>query len=91
MWVAEGLAAPRPCPCPRPCQETYGESPWLAGRMGVAATNALQARSAGDFLLVSSVTRHFLGYHGATDIFPQVRRAVAAGAATAAGRPAPSA
>ena len=52
-------------------QETYGESPWLASRMGVAATTALQARTADDFLMVSSVTRHFLGYHGANDIFPQ--------------------
>ena len=49
--------------------ECYGEDPLLAAAMGVSATQALQNRSEdGRWLLSSSVTRHWLGYHGANDL-----------------------
>jgi beta-glucosidase len=49
--------------------ECYGECPVLAAAMGVSATLALQNRSAdGRWLLSSSVTRHWLGFHGANDL-----------------------
>ena len=48
-------------------QETYGEDPELVSKMGVAATRALQNDTAG-FRLVASMARHWLGYHGATDL-----------------------
>ena len=49
-------------------QETYGECPTLISAMGVAATQELQSRTSQGFLQVASMTRHFLGYHGATDL-----------------------
>ena len=49
--------------------ETYGEDPYLSMAMGVAATRALQNRSADRrWLATSQVTRHYLGYHGANDL-----------------------
>ena len=49
--------------------ETYGEDPYLSAAMGIAATRALQNRSADRRWLASSqVTRHYLGYHGANDL-----------------------
>jgi len=48
--------------------ETYGEDPVLSAAMGVAANRALQNRSADRRWLASSqVTRHYLGYHGASE------------------------
>jgi beta-glucosidase-like glycosyl hydrolase len=53
--------------------ETYGEDMWLTAAMGIAATRALQNRTAPDasgvdWLLTSQVTRHFMGTHGASDL-----------------------
>jgi len=54
--------------------ETYGEDVFLTQAMGVAATRALQQRTAPDaatglsFLAASQVTRHYMGTHGATDM-----------------------
>lgn len=48
-------------------QETYGEDPHLVSAMGVAATRALQ-NDTGGFRLVASMARHWLGFHGATDL-----------------------
>ncbi len=48
-------------------QETYGECPHLISAFGVAFTRALQNETGG-FLQVSSVARHWLGFHGATDL-----------------------
>jgi len=47
--------------------ETYGEDPHLITTMGTAITLAMQNETNG-FLQLSSVTRHYLGYHGATDL-----------------------
>ena len=47
-------------------QETYGEDPHLISAMGVTFTRALQNESSG-FLQVASMTRHFFGFHGATE------------------------
>ena len=47
--------------------ETYGEDPELVSAMGRAFTLALQNESAG-FMQVASMSRHFLGFHGATDL-----------------------
>lgn len=50
-------------------QETYGEDVYLSSRFGVAITTALQNRSTDHpFIQLSSVTRHYLGYHGTTDL-----------------------
>ena len=54
--------------------ETYGEDVFLTQAMGIAATRALQQRTApvGDtglgFLATSQVTRHYMGTHGASDM-----------------------
>lgn len=54
--------------------ETYGEDVFLTQAMGIAATRALQQRTAPNattglsFLKTSQVTRHFMGTHGATDM-----------------------
>ena len=49
--------------------ECYGEDVALASAVGVAATRALQNRSAdGRWLRTAQVTRHWLGYHMATDL-----------------------
>lgn len=49
--------------------ETYGEDPFLSASMGVVATQALQAPSPdGAWLTTAQVTRHYLGYHSATDL-----------------------
>lgn len=51
--------------------ETYSECPFLISAMGVAATRALQNRSADRrWLATSQVTRHYLGYHGAYPDLP---------------------
>ena len=47
--------------------ETYGEDPELVSAMGRTFTLALQNESSG-FLQVASMSRHFLGFHGATDL-----------------------
>jgi len=50
-------------------QETYGEDPHLSARLAVAYTRALQNRSdEHPFLLAASMARHWLGFHGATDL-----------------------
>ena len=48
-------------------QETYGEDPFLIASFGVAVTRALQ-NATGPWLQVASVARHWLGFHGATDL-----------------------
>ena len=54
--------------------ETYGEDVFLTQTIGIAATRALQQRTAPDpltglsFLKTSQVTRHFMGTHGASDM-----------------------
>jgi beta-glucosidase-like glycosyl hydrolase len=54
--------------------ETYGEDVFLTQAMGIAATRALQQRTAPDpatglaFLKTSQVTRHYMGTHGANDM-----------------------
>jgi hypothetical protein len=54
--------------------ETYGEDVYLTQQMGIAATRALQQRTAPDpltglaFLKTSQVTRHYMGTHGANDM-----------------------
>ena len=54
--------------------EAYGEDVHLTQAMGIAATRALQQRTAPDpdtglaFLKTSQVTRHFMGTHGANDM-----------------------
>jgi beta-glucosidase len=49
--------------------ETFGEDPFLAARTAVAMTAAVQGLSAdGRWLAVSSVTRHWLGFHYANDL-----------------------
>jgi beta-glucosidase-like glycosyl hydrolase len=53
--------------------ETYGEDYWLTAAMGIAATQALQQRTApvagtDGWLKTSQVTRHFMGTHGANDM-----------------------
>lgn len=49
--------------------ETYGEDPYLSAVLGVAATLSLQNRSAdGRWMQTSQVTRHYLGYHVASDL-----------------------
>jgi beta-glucosidase-like glycosyl hydrolase len=54
--------------------ETYGEDVCLTQAMGIAATRALQQRTAQDpatglaFLKTSQVTRHYMGTHGANDM-----------------------
>jgi beta-glucosidase len=47
--------------------QTYGEDPHLLSEMGRTFTLALQNRTNG-FLQVASMSRHFLGFHGATDL-----------------------
>ena len=47
--------------------ETYGEDPELVSAFGVAVTRALQNTTNG-FHQIASVARHWLGYHGATDL-----------------------
>jgi len=54
-------------PCWGRAQETYGEDPHLITTMGTAITLAMQNETNG-FLQLSSVTRHYLGFHGATDL-----------------------
>lgn len=50
-------------------QETYGEDPHLSARMAVIFTRTLQNRSTQHpFILAASMTRHWLGFHGATDL-----------------------
>ena len=50
-------------------QETYGEDPFLSARMAVTYTRTLQNRSSSHpFLQTASMTRHYLGFHGATDL-----------------------
>ena len=52
--------------------ECYGEDPVLAAGIGVAATRALQNRSAdGRWLGTSQVIRHWLGYHMADPDLPR--------------------
>ena len=48
-------------------QETYGEDPHLLSEFGRTFTRALQNETNG-FLQVASMSRHFLGFHGATDL-----------------------
>jgi beta-glucosidase len=53
--------------------ETYGEDPFLASEMGRIATINLQQRTSeylpgSSFIKTSQVTRHFIGYHGASDL-----------------------
>jgi beta-glucosidase len=67
--MAEGGALANSVHDPRwgRAQETYGEDPHLISAMGVAFTRALQNETNG-FLQVASMARHFLGFHGATDL-----------------------
>jgi len=49
--------------------ETYGECPSLSAIIGVQATRSLQNRTVVNgnvWLQLSQVTRHYLGYHGAS-------------------------
>lgn len=53
--------------------ETYGEDYYLSAAMGIVATRALQNRtvpdaSGLDYLMISQVTRHFMGTHGSTQL-----------------------
>jgi len=53
--------------------ETYGEDYYLSAAMGIVATRALQNRtvpdaSGLDYLIISQVTRHFMGTHGSTQL-----------------------
>lgn len=54
--------------------EVYSEDVYLTQAMGIAATRALQQRTAPDpatglaFLMTSQVTRHYMGTHGANDM-----------------------
>eukprot|EP01065_Artemidia_motanka_P042620 TRINITY_DN5750_c0_g1_i1.p1 TRINITY_DN5750_c0_g1~~TRINITY_DN5750_c0_g1_i1.p1 ORF type:complete len:780 (+),score=184.39 TRINITY_DN5750_c0_g1_i1:74-2413(+) len=65
--------------------ETYGEDPFLVRTMGVTALQAMQnpqkvaGGHPGDvFMATRQVTRHFIGYHGATpDIAPAAFNATA--------------
>ena len=50
-------------------QETYGECPYIAKQFGVAVTKTIQNRSTEHpFIQLSSVSRHYLGIHGTTDL-----------------------
>ena len=50
-------------------QETYGEDPYLSARMAVTFTRTLQNRSADHpFMQTASMARHYLGFHGASDL-----------------------
>ena len=50
-------------------QETYGEDPYLSARMAVTYTRTLQNRSADHpFMQTASMARHYLGFHGASDL-----------------------
>ena len=50
-------------------QECYSEDPFHSARTAVTFTRTIQNRStAHPFMLTASMTRHFLGFHGATDL-----------------------
>jgi len=49
--------------------ETFGEDPYLASEMAISMTRALQNSSSdGRWVAISTVIRHFLGFHYANDL-----------------------